>query len=229
MKSYIIVLKNHEFSEKLARECIVQANKFGLDVQIFDAIWGQDYKEHMSSTGLVPGRVRKNKMSLGHYGNFFSHYYLWQMCVEINEPVIILEHDGYFIRKLPEDILDNFTDALKLDIENPYAADYDKKINDNLSQPLKYFDSVEGIHKKKKCGWYTWGSYGYIIKPSGAKKLISWVKENGFISTDNQIASYILDIYICSPSIVRLHPFYKDRESITNNSTAAKMGMPINE
>jgi GR25 family glycosyltransferase involved in LPS biosynthesis len=124
MKSYIITLKGHELSERVSKECVTQAAKFNIDVTVFDAIWGKDYLEHLASTGLKLGRVKKSRMDLGHYGNFFSHYYLWQKCLELNEPLIILEHDGFFIRKMPNDILDKFTDLLKLDCENPFKSNY---------------------------------------------------------------------------------------------------------
>jgi GR25 family glycosyltransferase involved in LPS biosynthesis len=228
MEAFIITLKGHELSEKVSNDCISQAKKFNIQVKIFDAIWGSEYQEHMNLTGLKIGRVKKNKMNLGHYGNFFSHYYLWKKCLVLNEPIIVLEHDGYFIKKIPDDVLDNFVDILKLDCENPYSIEYAEKINEDFSQPTTYIHSIKGIHKRKKCGWYTWGSYGYIIKPSGAKKLIDWVTEHGFMSTDNQIADNILCVSICKPSIVRLHPLYEG-EGIKEYSTTSEMGMPINE
>jgi GR25 family glycosyltransferase involved in LPS biosynthesis len=228
MKSYIITLKGHELSERVSKECVAQAAKFNIDVTVFDAIWGKDYLEHMASTGLKLGRVKKYKMTLGHYGNFFSHFYLWQKCIELNEPLIILEHDGFFIRELPNDILDKFSDLLKLDCENPFLGSYPETILKGLESPIEYKHSIQGIHKKKKSGWYTWGAYGYIIKPVGAKKLIAWVKKHGFTAADNQLGDDVLNISICSPSIVRLHPLYEGK-GIMNFSTTSEMGMPTNE
>jgi GR25 family glycosyltransferase involved in LPS biosynthesis len=229
MKSYIITLKGHELSERVSKECVTQAAKFNIDVTVFDAIWGKDYLEHLASTGLKLGRVKKSRMDLGHYGNFFSHYYIWQKCLELNEPLIILEHDGFFIRELPNDILDKFTDLLKLDCESPFDGEYSEKISKGLNSQIEYINSIEGIHKRKKTGWYTCGSYGYIIKPVGAEKLISWVTEHGFTSTDNQLGDSVLDISMCSPSIVRLHPLYEGKAAILKFSTTSEMGMPSNE
>ena len=224
MKAFIIRLKGHELSEKVANDCISQAIKFGVSVESFDAIWGKDYLDHMQRTGLKLGDNKKT-MTLGHYGNFFSHYYLWKRCLKLNEPLLILEHDGYLVRQLPEDIMENFVDILKLDCENPYADNYAQKIENNLLKPVEYIHSIEGIHKKKKLGWYTWGSYGYVIKPSGAKKLVRWVKANGFTSTDNQIADKVVTISICNPSLLRLHPLYEGK-GLMKYSTTSEMGMP---
>jgi hypothetical protein len=228
MKAFIITLKDHQLSESVSKDCQNQAIKFGVNIEIFDAVWGKYYKEHMEQTGLKLGRVKKDKMTIGHYGNFFSHYYLWLKCIELQIPILILEHDGYLIRPLPDDIMDNFTDVLKLDYENPYSEDYSQKINTRIHEPIKILDSVKNMHKRKKTGWYTWGSYAYICKPSGAKKLVEYVKKNGLTATDNQIADEVVDLSICSTSIARLHPFY-DKSNIRKFSTTIEMGMPNND
>jgi GR25 family glycosyltransferase involved in LPS biosynthesis len=228
MKAYIITLKDHELSETVSKDCQTQATKFGIDVEVFDAIWGDHYQKHMKETGLKLGRVKKGKMTLGHYGNFFSHYYLWLKCIKLQTPIIVLEHDGYFIRPIPEDILNNFTDVLKLDFENPYTHDYAEKISTRINEPIHVLNSVKNMHKRKKTGWYTWGSYAYICKPSGAKKLVDYVRKNGLMSTDNQIADEVVDLSICSTSIVRLHPMY-DKSNLRKLSTTTEMGMPENE
>ena len=228
MKAYIITLKDHQLSETVSKDCQTQATKFGINVEVFDAIWGIHYQKHMTESGLKLGRVKKGKMNLGHYGNFFSHYHLWLKCIDLQTPIIILEHDGYFIRPIPEDILNNFTDILKLDFENPYTHDYSEKISARINDPIYVLDSVKNIHKRKKAGWYTWGSYAYICKPLGAKKLVEYVKKNGFMSTDNQIADGVVDLSICSTSIVRLHPMY-DIDNLKKFSTTTEMGMPENE
>lgn len=218
MKSFIITLKNHKLSEKLSDDCVNQAKKFGIRPEIFDAIEGKDWQTHIQNTGLSVGKVKK-KMSAGHFGNFFSHYYLWNKCKNLNEPLIILEHDGYFIRELPNNILFNFEDILKLDSENPYDPGYSINIKKSINQEVAYHHSIKGILREKSFGWYTWGSYGYIIKPSGAEKLISWVKINGFTSTDNLIADKVLNVSICKPSILRLHPMFNN-DTIKAFSTA---------
>lgn len=225
MRCEIITLFGHKLSEKLARDCIDQAEKFNIKPKKFKAIWGKDYKQHLAHLGLFLGRAKVGKMSLAHYGNFLSHYYLWLKCIEINEPLIILEHDGYMIRPMPDNILDIFPDVLKLDRFNPYERDYNELIEKSLNEPFTV-KPIEKI-KKKKCGYYTWGSYAYIIKPIGAYKLVEYIKSNGFLPTDNQIASGVVDIYTCTTPVARLHPlFAENKDNITILSTSREMGMP---
>jgi hypothetical protein len=44
IKFKIIRLKNNSISEKYAAECIIQAAKFGITVEYFDAINGLNYQ-----------------------------------------------------------------------------------------------------------------------------------------------------------------------------------------
>jgi GR25 family glycosyltransferase involved in LPS biosynthesis len=208
----------HELSEKLSAECILQAKQFNINVNIFEAVWGKDYQEHLNKLDIKLGQVKPGKMTLGHYGNFLSHYYLWLDCIDKNEPYLILEHDGYLIRELPEDILDQFEDVCKLDSLNPYAPEYDTEVQKNIKDTVE-IKTIDFI-KRKKAGYYSWGVYAYIIKPVGAKKLVDWVKEKGFIATDNQVASDVLDVKTCRPSIARLHPIMAIDRNIYTLSTS---------
>ena len=37
-------------------------------------------------------------------GCSMSHFMLWKKCVELDEPILILEHDSVFLRPFPDDI-----------------------------------------------------------------------------------------------------------------------------
>jgi hypothetical protein len=47
MKSYIITMLGHELSEQLSAQCREQAARVGVNVEIFQAIWGKDYEQHL--------------------------------------------------------------------------------------------------------------------------------------------------------------------------------------
>lgn len=218
MKAFIITMIGHELSEKLSLECRTQASKFDVQVEIFPAIWGEEIQKQLDKLELKLGRVKPGKMTPGHYGNFLSHYNLWLKCIDINEAILVLEHDGYLQRSIPSNLCEKFTDICKLDNLNPYAVDYDTDVIKNLDKDI-IVKPIEQI-KRKKAGFYSWGVYGYIIKPEGAKKLITYISENGFIATDNQVATDVLDVMTCSPSIVRLHPIMAIDRNIYTLSTS---------
>jgi glycosyl transferase family 25 len=216
MKYKIIRLKDNPISEKYANECVEQAAKFGIEVNYFDAINGLEYQSHLAKLNIHP-KYKFKKGRAGVFGCFLSHYYLWRQCVTDNVPYCILEHDGYFIKPLSVDILDHFTDVLKLDGENPFRKHYDQTINSQNAQPIsiqKYINPDAKFLHKNQTGNYMRGAYGYIIKPHAAKKIVEWISVNGFVPADNQIGDALVDIQVVSPTIVRLHPAYQNNIGI---------------
>jgi glycosyl transferase family 25 len=222
MKYYIIRLKNNEISEKHASECVEQAKQFGIDVEFFDAVNGLVYQEHINRLGIKP-KYKFKKGRAGVFGCFLSHYYLWKKCYEDNIPFVILEHDGYFIKPLEDNILEKFQDVLKLDDLDPFSRSYNNLINEQANLPVsikKYHNSTAKFLEKNQTGNYMRGAYGYIIKPHAAKKIVDWISVNGFVPADNQIGDALVDIQVVSPTVVRLHPAYFNRIgelSLTSN------------
>jgi GR25 family glycosyltransferase involved in LPS biosynthesis len=229
MKSYIIRLKHNDISEKYADLGVAQARKFGVDVEYFDGINGLDYQQHVTQLGIEP-RYKFKKGRAGVFGCFLSHYYLWQQCAAGNQPFLILEHDGYFVRPLPNHILDTFTDVLKLDNLDPYSKHYNTVVTAQLTQPIvvnkyhnpqaKTLNDGSDFVEKIGTGNYLRGAYSYIIKPHAAQQLIDWIKKNGFVPADQQIGDAVVDIQVTVPTITRLHPDYHNRikeMSLTGN------------
>lgn len=211
MKAFLIRLKNNSISEKYASLCVEQAIKFNINVEYFDAINGLDYPQHLTQLNIQP-RYKFKKGKAGVYGCFLSHYYLWKKCIEDDIPYTILEHDGYFIRPLPADVLDKFDDILKLDNFDPWSKTYeDSTVGDGTNNVniIQYFNSKTKFEGKNQTGNYIRGAYGYVIKPHAAKKLVDWISINGFVPADCQIGNAIVDIKVVIPTIVRLHPDYQ--------------------
>lgn len=223
IKSFIIRLEENEHSCQMAKECKEQAIKHKLHPKYFKAIHGKDAEWHYDKTGIQrQGKFKKNR--LGVVGCFFSHYYLWQTCVKLNEPIVILEHDGYLIRPIDDTILTQFDDVLKLDRLDPYSKNYEKDIaaEEHLDTSVKlYRNTNESVSKVAKhgLGHYFKGAYSYIIKPSGAKKLIKYIKINGHRPADQQLNTRIVNLKTTVPTVARLHPFY----SIGNNIDSASL------
>ena len=210
MKFKIIRLKANTISEKHAAECVEQAKKFNINLEYFNAINGLEYQKHLDKHGLKP-KYKFKKGRAGVYGCFLSHWYLWRECVSENVPYLILEHDGYFIKPIPNDVLNHFTDVLKLDGLDPYSKYYETNLENenNLSLEYKKYHnpSAKFLHKNET-GNYMKGAYGYIIKPHAAKRIVDWININGFVPADQQIGDALVDIQVVVPSILRLHPSY---------------------
>lgn len=221
-KCFIIRLEENDHSCKMAQDCYDQAIKFGIEPTFFKAINGYLANQHYSKLNInKAGKFKKDK--LGVLGCFLSHYYLWKKCVEDNIPYLILEHDGYIIKKLPSNVLDLFEDILKLDRLDPYSSSYNKSIDEEFSLNLTIKEYINPSPKyKTRLGLgtnYFKGAYSYIIKPHAANKLIDHILVNGHVPADQQINSLILKLETTIPTVARLHPYY----AIDNNINSASL------
>jgi hypothetical protein len=105
MKSFVITLYGHPYSEAVSERCAISARETGkIQVQRFDAITKDHALDLMSSLGLrwtwagkpYPGPLAPR------VGCAMSHFLLWRQCVQEDQPILILEHDAVFIREMPE-------------------------------------------------------------------------------------------------------------------------------
>ncbi len=226
MRTKIIVLQNNDLSQTVAQDCIEQARKFGIHAEIFDAINGLDAVGHLESLGIKPlGKFKKGRVGI--VGCLLSHYYLWLDCIKDNVPYLVLEHDGYFIKPLPDNILDLFDDVIKLDSGNPYSNSYESWLatHSNDASSIWTIEDREGGggNRETAAGWNTMGAYAYIIKPHAAEKLVGWVKTNGFLPTDWLIGTKIVSVAHHLPTIARLHPLYAIDGNIKTLSTTMNL------
>jgi len=209
--SKIIYLPNVDISQKVSQSCIEQGKLFNVNIIPFKGVHGHDVEKYMSDFQIKPKYFFKGGRR-GVLGCFFSHYLLWLQCVKENKPYLILEHDGYFIRDLPINILDTFDDVLKLDNEDPYDIDYTKNLkSDKNIEVREYFNDKTKNLDLNETGNYMRGAYSYIIKPKAAKKIIKWIEKNGFLPADIQLGNKIVNIKVTVPTVVRLHPIYETR------------------
>ena len=223
MKTYIIRLEENPHSCRMAQECFDQAVKHGLQPEFFKAINGNNIEYYRKKENIKPGKKFK-KSRPGVHGCFFSHYYLWKQCVQDNLPYIILEHDGFILNYIDNNILKSFDDVLTLDRLDPFSNDYNKTIQQEEHSAFEVRDyiniSAKYIISKTypEVTNYFKGAYAYIIKPKAAKKLIEHISEHGYLPADQQINSTILKLNTVVPSLARLHPYYAIGDNIRTES-----------
>lgn len=210
LKSYIIILEESELGKSIGKQAIEAAERFGINLEVHPAVLGYNSKPKFEEYGITKFLNRTILQHPGHQGCFLSHFELWQKCVDLNEPIIILEHDGIFLRELPDDVLDNFEDILRLDNFEAWKPEYEQKVNNSLTEPVNYWS------RPTECSWhssgdYYVGAYGYIIKPHAAQKLIDHAIQNGAVCTEAHIGTKIVDIKSTTATIVRLHEMYVDK------------------
>lgn len=221
MKTFIIRLPGNEFSCKIADDCVKQAQTFGLSVELFDGVTGEQATEIFANDSVVKYPKKLKHDTAGVRGCACSHYLLWKQCASSNEPFLILEQDAYMIRPLP-DVLNKFTDVLKLDSCNPFDSNYNQAVSITTEDAVIPYDLSWGFKPKTApYGGYFRGSWSYILKPGAANKLVQSVKANGWVPADKQFGIDLLDLATTSNTIFRIHPGYNSENihelSLTRN------------
>ena len=219
MKAFVITLQQSELARRIANESINAANNFGINAEIYPAVLGYDSNPLFKKYNITQYLNHTIAVKSGHQGCFLSHFELWLKCIELDQPIIILEHDGIFIRPLPNDILENFYEICRLDAFDRWLPGYNQKIQNSLNKSIDYNGNPTAVYYHSSGNYYV-GAYGYIVKPQGAVKLVRFARERGIVCTEAHIGSNIVDIVNVSATIVRLHEHYIDRgyeDSATND------------
>ncbi len=202
MKSFHIILKEHKLGQELGQKNLAIAKQFGLDAQEFEAVPGNDCLHLFKQHKVRP--IQTNKK--GQNGCFMSHFLLWKKCIELNETIAILEHDGVFLRNLPADIEEHFTDVCRLDPCIFWKDSYETDIEYNLNKPIEYI-KPDTVYKERPFGSYYIGYYGYLIKPAAAEKLVVTAKKIGGHAVDMFVGTNFVDIVSVSSPVVRLDQY----------------------
>ena len=191
MKAYIITLTTHPKSTAAAKRCIGSAN---IPISIFDAVTEEDAERIMREEKIMwkypwkgeqmdfKAGLRKSAYPtanpLRRVACFLSHYMLWKMCVEKDEPIMILEHDAIFIKPFDETAFMK-AECDIISLNDPRGATRRaQEFHEKLQQGHQIIQRVPTIDDLMIPQGLP-GNSAYIIKPSGAKKMLNLVKEYG--------------------------------------------------
>jgi|TARA_B100000035_G_C20823071_1_gene475153 GR25 family glycosyltransferase involved in LPS biosynthesis len=209
MEAYAIVIEGHEVSEQGYTNLEASSKKVKNSFQIkkFNAIVSKMARTVMSGNGIrwkYPWEGQETDIKTGLIKTAYptanrntriacalSHWLLWHKCLSSDEPLLILEHDALFIKKLDHDkIIDSKYDIIG--INSPAAAtrkahEFHDKVQAThaLIQPVPTIDEFnvpQGLA----------GNSAYIIKPAGAKAVLDAVKEHGLWPNDAIMCKQII-------------------------------------
>lgn len=200
MKSYIINLSRIPASAATAQNLLNQLHSYGMQAELYEGVYGTDAVTIMQQQGrsvhpfgikgpdavAVPGDTSVQKMQTpGVKGCFLSHFNLWSLCAQIDQPIMIWEDDIVLSRPwLPVD----WQDILVIALGHPKkSVKYMHYLTDSVGQP-----AAMPYHQSSMPG-----CCGYAIKPQAAKKLID-VYANTFLPADNAINQHHVKIQIHS-------------------------------
>lgn len=203
MRSFVITIPEHEVSQTAADKCIKSFKLFhNWPIEKFNAITPKDNVQYMKEHNLrwnypwqgeqidiQSGLTKKAYMTRDKEIKIscaLSHYSLWKFCFEEEMPILVLEHDAYFLRKLNLGIIDTKYDIIG--INDPRGA---------TRRSMDYYDKIETARKNRVGDVIpspmidTWevpqglaGNSAYIITQPGAEKMLKLVDEYGLWHND---------------------------------------------
>ena len=191
-KTFVIAIKGHAVSENQLQDCLISAEKFNWNVETF---WGVDGRTITDNTWTTEGifpRLDKPTMSRpGVQGCFLSHWALWKKCIELNEPIIILEHDAV--------------------IQGQWQP---LEINESIIKLHRYYKQKNPKYDEDTGLWSASG-HAYCLLPTHANILIKFVKNKGAFEADRIIGDKVIPFkHLGKPSLVERQNSFSTTENI---------------
>jgi GR25 family glycosyltransferase involved in LPS biosynthesis len=184
MKAFVITMMNDRYSLASAKKTIQTAEQMSedLDIEMFRAVTPDKIKDTTYSYPVEGETSTYEGMTLVGYkardvgkkiACSLSHMNLWNKCVQLDEPMLILEHDAVFIRKFrPGKILKSIDDGDVLMINDPRGATRRGMVyHENIIKNDFGVHVVEGVNTPdENVPDGLAGNSAYVITPAAAKK-----------------------------------------------------------
>lgn len=190
--TYVISLPGNEVSERLTEKCLESCKKVGqpnvIVVPGFDAskskvkIQDHDLGKPIGELGeiKVPEglqnqafinflRLRRSDMLMTQIACLLSHYSLWCMCLAMDRPIVILEHDAIMVK--PYFVHKYFNNIVYLGSKEQY-----KHGSEVYSIPPHASDH-KGLDR------FLCRAHAYAIDPAIAKNLVAYTIQHGIITS----------------------------------------------
>ena len=179
-KKYIVTLPDIPESLAGAKQCMRTAERFGEreGMEIFPGIdkhHSEEFFRNHELTWSYPHQCTNRELaSRAEMGCFASHYLLWRKCVELGEPIMVLEDDTEFRAPVPALKFRDFIYLGEPVFRRPGKKHALRKLPLSLREVYYPFRSSAG----------TWA---YGISPTGAEKLLRSAQEAAVRPADNFI------------------------------------------
>ena len=198
-----------------------QLSKLGLEFEFLDATSIHDlneatYKQHYQDWQ----RPLKNT----EVACYYSHRRAWDRVIQSNKPVLILEDDALLSKCVPALLKDLLSrkDADLINFENRARKKF----------VSRSFEAITCNSKLLRLYQDRTGAAGYILWPSGAKKLIQCEERKGIALADAHItACHNLIAYQVEPApIIQLDhcKYYNISNPISNNASDSSVSSHLN-
>ena len=213
MKAYAIVIKDNPTSERGYENMVESYMQFDQEFPLkrFDAVtpatvdnilnntelkWNYPWQGEVIdfATGLTK-KAYQTKNQKARIACALSHYLLWEQCLMLDKPILILEHDSIFIKKI--DFSPDDTGYDIIGINNPLGCTRKSKVfHDKILEKNQFFQLAPYVDDDVKHPQGLAGNSAYIVKPEGAHDLIRLVVKYGLWPNDAIMCRQLIDVAV---------------------------------
>ena len=173
-----------------------QFSKLGLDFEILPAVSITNISEQQYQQQAFGWQRPLRKVELA---CFLSHKTAWEKVVELNQPCLILEDDAV-LAKNSREVLENIEQQQLPDVD---LINLEVRSRKKIISKQPKVSLLNGQFKLFELYQDRTGAAGYILYPSGAKKLINRLKHTAPAIADGFIcASYELSGLQIEPALI---------------------------
>lgn len=230
MKAYAIVMSDNKISttgyKNLVQSSVSVGNDF--NIQQFSAVtdksvnkflekryiewnypWDQPVTDFASGLVKTPYNTKNKNARIA---CALSHYSLWEKCVDSKQTFLILEHDALFTAKIDFDIEDTQFEILGINDPRSATRKSQEYYTNIVSSVFPYMPTpvIDDITVPQGLA----GNSAYIIRPSGAKKLLRLVSEYGLWPNDA-----IMCRQLVGPTLGVTRKFYTRVQGLQSTTT----------
>lgn len=192
MKSFVITLEKNK-----DRQCFCNKD-IAFPFEFFNAVNGIDEEVRLRDSYEIKNyfhQATNKRLSAAQLGCFASHYNLWIKCIELDQPIIIMEDDGLMSNIIPQDTHIELIENL-LSIHDFICLEpkLDKRSIINQSRFNDYYYELYLLSNNSI------STLAYAITPKAAKKLVDrakvWeVPVDNFIGNHHWHGVYSFQLY----------------------------------
>ncbi len=170
----------------------------GLDFELFQAVDGRQSPHPLFAryNDAKRQRYRRKRLSGGELGCFASHFLLWQKCVDLQQPIIVMEDDVEVSDRMAEAITEAERQIEELRYLRLAGTSLHRRPYKVIGKAGK-FDLVDHIRGPS-------GTLCYVISPAAAQALLAHASE-WFVAVDDFMDRYWMhgvDCYSLMPFVV---------------------------
>lgn len=202
----------------IARRCVASGMEFGIDVELYPAVYyGKMHEVHLRYSLVLKYKPVRGWLTdfdaktapRTRIANGTTHYLLYKWAVENNLAVHILEHDAYFVGQPPKSIYNGViqTSSHATRQMTPEVLRHCRRAQRRRKhEPDWKYDATWGDQKGVIPHPLnaTNGTSGYIIGPGAAAKMVDYIETDGIANADRIRAEHIGEgnVYLQVPQSV---------------------------